>query len=972
VRELSRLPLIVDQSYHRGDVADPTLWPGDPPTVIAARIRTISVLAAMALVALAAAAHRHASHPHFAGREVRLLTSPVTSAGGRVVVDVPDLGILRDAPVVVHGEIDNRSDTSVDVAVRLDGFRQAGAGAGARSTGEFAFVLRGGSALAVTDGGRHRVELSGPPGQWQLASLVAANARATLGAGRVGALVPREVVPDAPGWLPTVAPLLALGLVASAWGLLFRGPRWRRAHLALGAAALMVLLVLVALPYATRWRLLLHPVAIWTLIAILFAPALCQLSARAGRGARWLWQYDSISSERWAMLVALCALVVTLPIFEVVRGSPEFFVARNTSWTTALGAAAILLIALPSALLAAERTLRWISPAAATAFFLLLIWILAAALVHPWLTRAEAAGPWTMAALAAFAGVAALLAVWRLPGFRGFLAILAPAAIVVPVLFFGRTEVRESLAGWTAPVRPSALERTPPIVFVVFDEFPLHSLLDEAGGIDAVRFPHLAALGREGTWYREATTVSSQTVWAVPAIASGRYPEAPGAVPTLRYYPGNLFTMLAGRYRMTVFGRFLQLCPQGACSRDLAGPADGPVALAADLAVVWLHIVSPAPLADALPPVVGDWRGFAAAGRFRTVDGRKVRNDRLSEFERFTDAITADTARLYFLHSLTPHMPFEYVPSGRRYEGVDYQGRRERNAGLFERVDPAYADAVHQRHLLQVGFVDTMIGRITGRLRALGIYDDALMVVTADHGASYREGMPRRAARGQNLAEILRVPLIVKLPGQRDGGPVDGIVESVDILPTIADVLGARLTFDVDGRSLQRKGPERAGRVFIDRSFERIRRRDVTDVLTTSPASISRRIARFGSGDPGSIYVVPGTADLIGMDVSGFRSNRRDVSATLENHAGFANVDPRAETLPLLVRGRLFERSKPTLAVAVNGRIVATTVPFEERSATWYSTMIPESALRAGRNEVALYLVERDRAGAVLTVVTLQ
>ena len=940
--------------------------------VTAARIRTLRVLTAVAFAGLAITAPRHASDARFAAQDVRVLTSPTGSSDGRVAVSLPDLGVLRDAPVVIQGAIDNSSGEPVDLVVRLDGFPQAQAGVAAGSSGTFTFVLRGGSAAAVTGGGQHQIELVGRPGPWRLTSLTAANARATVAAGRIGALVPREIGPGAPAWFPTLAPLLALAFAASAWGVRFRTGALRRVHLTLAATAVTVFVVAIVLPHATRWRLLLNPIAVWALIAVVFAPALCQLSGWAARGARWLWRYDPVTSERWAALVGLCALVVVLPIFEVVRGSPEFFVARNTSWATALGAAALLLVGLPSALVAVERTVRRLSPRVASGFFALLIAILVSALVHPWLTRAEAAGPWTMATGAALAGVVAALAVSRSTGMRGFLTILAPAALVVPVLFFGRAEVRESLAGWTAPVRPSTLQRTPPIAFVVFDEFPLHSLLDDAGGIDAVRFPHLAALAREGTWYREATTVSSQTVWAVPAIASGRYPEAPGAVPTLRYYPGNLFTMLAGRYRMTVFGRFLQLCPEGACARDLAGPADGPLALAADLGVVWLHIVSPAPLADRLPPVVGDWRGFAAAGRFRTVNGRRVRNDRLSEFERFTAVMTADPARLYFLHSLTPHMPFEYVPSGKRYDGVDYQGRREGNAGLFERVDAAYADAVHQRHLLQVGFADTMIGRITARLRALGIYDDALIVVTADHGASHREGLPRRLARGRNLSDILRVPLIIKRPGQRDGGGSDGPVESIDILPTVADVLGARLNFTVDGRSLLGGTRQRDHRTFIDRSFERVRRRDVTDVLATSAASVARRVERFGTGDLGAVFVVPGTADVIGREVIDFRIDSREVQGTLENQLGFANVDPQAETLPLLVRGRLLERSRPTLAIAVNGRLVATTVPFEERRATWYSTMIPEWALRAGRNEVGVYVVGRDGTAPVLTPVRLQ
>jgi hypothetical protein len=575
-----------------------------------------------------------------------------------------------------------------------------------------------------------------------------------------------------------------------------------------------------------------------------------------------------------------------------------------------------------------------------------------------------------MATVAVVAGTLAAVLVSRVSGVRKALAALAPAALVVPALFFGRAEVRESLAGWSRHVPAYALDRTPPIVFVVFDEFPLHSLLDATGQVDVGRYPHFAALARDGSWYREAATVSSQTVWAVPAIASGRYPVAPGAVPTLRYYPGNLFTLLAGRYGMTVFGRFLQLCPEGACQRDLAGPADGPTALAADLAIVWLHIVSPAPVADRLPPVVGDWRGFAAAGRFRTVDGRRMRNDRLGEFERFFETITPQPARLYFLHSLTPHMPFEYVPSGRRYEGPDYQGRRERNAGLFERVDAAYADALHQRHLLQVGFVDTMIGRLVARLRALGIYDEALIVVTADHGASYREGVPRRAARAQNQTDILRVPLIIKRPRQREGGPVDGLVESIDILPTIADVVGTRLPFQIDGRSLLAPEGRRRRRVFIERSFTNIRRREVADFQAGTAASVGRRLARFGAQTPQSLYAVPGTIDLLGRAVADLPQRPGTSRADIESRTGFDAVDLAADTLPLLVRGRLFDRSRPTLAVAVNGRIAATTVPFEERNATWFSTMIPDDSLKAGANDVRVYVIEGSASAVTLVTTT--
>ena len=114
----------------------------------------------------------------------------------------------------------------------------------------------------------------------------------------------------------------------------------------------------------------------------------------------------------------------------------------------------------------------------------------------------------------------------------------------------------------------------------------------------------------------------------MPAIVSGGYPVTPKAVPTLRYYPQNLFTLLADRYEMFVFGRFLQLCPEDRCHREVEGPGDGPLELLADLGMVWLHIVAPEPLTERLPPVVGDWLGFARAGAMRTRGGRQVRYSR--------------------------------------------------------------------------------------------------------------------------------------------------------------------------------------------------------------------------------------------------------------------------------------------------------------------------------------------------------
>ena len=80
------------------------------------------------------------------------------------------------------------------------------------------------------------------------------------------------------------------------------------------------------------------------------------------------------------------------------------------------------------------------------------------------------------------------------------------------------------------------------------------------------------------------------------------------------------------------------------------------------------------------------------------------------------------------------------------------------------------------------------------------------MVVLADHGVSFVPGGNARLVDRDNIADIARVPLFVKLPGQRAGRVDTRAARTIDVLPTIADVLGVRLPWRVDGRSLLANG----------------------------------------------------------------------------------------------------------------------------------------------------------------------
>ena len=85
--------------------------------------------------------------------------------------------------------------------------------------------------------------------------------------------------------------------------------------------------------------------------------------------------------------------------------------------------------------------------------------------------------PWDIVDQRRSWGVVVAVAAARSRIVRQFLTLLAPAALVVPILFLLDPSVKQIFLASESPAAVQTIERTPPIVFVVFDEFPLNSLV---------------------------------------------------------------------------------------------------------------------------------------------------------------------------------------------------------------------------------------------------------------------------------------------------------------------------------------------------------------------------------------------------------------------------------------------------------------------------------------------------------------
>jgi arylsulfatase A-like enzyme len=101
----------------------------------------------------------------------------------------------------------------------------------------------------------------------------------------------------------------------------------------------------------------------------------------------------------------------------------------------------------------------------------------------------------------------------------------------------------------------------------------------------------------------------------------------------------------------------------------------------------------------------------------------------------------------------------------------------------------------------EVRYMDSQIGRLLQRLREDGRYDNTVIVFVADHG----QGLGDHDWWAHRLLyqEQIHVPLLVRTPGGARGRAVDALVRTIDILPTVLDVLGLDAPKPVEGRSFR-------------------------------------------------------------------------------------------------------------------------------------------------------------------------
>jgi len=158
---------------------------------------------------------------------------------------------------------------------------------------------------------------------------------------------------------------------------------------------------------------------------------------------------------------------------------------------------------------------------------------------------------------------------------------------------------------------------------------------------------------------------------------------------------------------------------------------------------------------------------------------------------------------LLFVHYFDPHQPYDPpAPYSRMYGNGEGTIRLENHPGLEAGTTTRKDERLLALYAGEVSYMDYHVGRLVNYLRRRGILDEALLVLTSDHGehlGDNEEGTLYDHGWTTYESEMHAIGMIRLPHGQHGGTRLDLPIASIDILPTVVSYLGLPLPAGVEG-----------------------------------------------------------------------------------------------------------------------------------------------------------------------------
>lgn len=355
-----------------------------------------------------------------------------------------------------------------------------------------------------------------------------------------------------------------------------------------------------------------------------------------------------------------------------------------------------------------------------------------------------------------------------------------------------------------SPVASRGTAHGPNVILIMADTLRADHL--SCYGYGAIRTPAMDALAAQGTRFARAYSQASWTRPSVATILTSLYPSSHKAIHKSDVLPDAVTTLpevLQGAgYRTIGFANNINVAPLFNFQQGF----DEYVFLEPEFFFGATESAAQLTLYNQLRLI-----------RERYLSRVKHVENYYQPAEVVTDRglawITAHRAAspfFMFLHYMDAHDPYFTHPwNGEAFARV---ADPNPNCALADRYRAAYDGAIV--------YLDAQIGRLLDGLKAQGLYDDTMIVLTADHGEEFCEH--GGWWHGQTLYdEQITVPLIVKAAhGGAVGTVSDAMVGSLDIAPTIIAAAGATAPEAMVGKPLAAGAPAPRDHAFAESDLE--------------------------------------------------------------------------------------------------------------------------------------------------------
>ena len=362
----------------------------------------------------------------------------------------------------------------------------------------------------------------------------------------------------------------------------------------------------------------------------------------------------------------------------------------------------------------------------------------------------------------------------------------------------------------TPPPASQADARLPSVVVISLDTVRADRL--SVYGYPRETSPLLARFAANATRYSRSASTSDMTLPSHASMFTGLYPLAHGAHFAPPHHPYG--TRLSDEY--TTLAEILS-----AAGYRTGGVTANPGYLGRGYnlsqgfqfwddqrATPWVHTVPPYFVRAAIV----EWLRGAFPQQLREAAFRHADAINRSVFT-YLDEIAQPARRtpfLLFVNYMDAHWP--YQPPARFHGIFEPHGSwlvtpaaykiLEREVSSLERsiTEPERRD-LSLRYDESIAYLDSEVGRLLDRLDQLGVFDDALVIVTSDHGEAFGERNLVEHAVSVHSDQV-NVPLLIKYPRQTQARVDDRLASGVDILPTILDTIGLPIPSGLHGQSL--------------------------------------------------------------------------------------------------------------------------------------------------------------------------